>query len=86
VKLAAKNGVIAIFGGQGGLKSEGMNLTHTGILGFEADFNIAVLSLATEDQNQLERFLDSGKKVQVRLNVHNTRPLQCCARNISLNS
>src|ERR1700719_4770423 len=72
VKLVAKNGVVAIFGGQGGFKSEGMNLTHTGILGFSADFNIPVLSLTTEDQNQLERFLDSGKKVHVRLNVHNT--------------
>jgi hypothetical protein len=72
VKLMAKNRAVAIFGGQGGFKSEGMNLTHTGILGFSADFNIPVLSLTTEDQNQLERFLDSGKKVHVRLNVHNT--------------
>ena len=72
VKLVAKNGVVAIFGGQGGFKSEGMSLTHTGILGFSADFNIPVLSLTTEDQNQLERFLDSGKKVHVRVNVHNT--------------
>jgi len=72
VKLAAKSGAVAVFGGQGGFKSEGMNLTHTGILGFSADFNIPVLSLTTEDQNQLERFLDSGKKVRVRLNVHNT--------------
>ena len=71
VKLAAKNGAVAIFGGQGGFKSEGMNLTHTGILGFSADFNIPVLSLTTEDQSQLERFLDSGKKVHARLNVHN---------------
>ena len=72
VKLMAKNRAVAIFGGQGGFKSEGMNLTHTGILGFSADFNIPVLSLTTEDQNQLERFLDNGKKVHVRLNVHNT--------------
>jgi carboxypeptidase Q len=72
VKLMAKNGAVAIFGGQGGFKSEGMNLTHTGILGFSADFSIPVLSLTTEDQNQLERFLDGGKKVHVRLNVHNT--------------
>src|SRR6202790_3535486 len=71
VKLVSKTGAIAIFGGQGGFKSEGMNLTHTGILGFSADFNIPVLSLTTEDQNQLERFLDGGKKVHVRLNVHN---------------
>ena len=72
VRLAAKNGAVAIFGGQGGFKSEGMNLTHTGILGFAADFTIPVLSLTTEDQSQLERFLDSGKKVHVRVNIHNT--------------
>ena len=72
VRLVSKNGAIAIFGGQGGFKSEGMNLTHTGILGFSADFNIPVLSLTTEDQSQLERFLDGGKKVRVRVNVHNT--------------
>jgi carboxypeptidase Q len=72
VKLAAKNGAIAIFGGQGGFKSDGMNLTHTGILGFQADFAVPVLSLTDEDQGQLERYLASGKKVQVRLNVQNT--------------
>lgn len=72
VKLAAKNGAIAIFGGQGGFKSEGMNLTHTGILGFEAEFAIPVLSLTAEDQGQLERFLAAGKKVRARLNVQNS--------------
>ncbi len=72
VKLTAKNGAVGIFGGQGGFKSEGMNLTHTGILGFEADFTIPVLSLTLEDQGQLERLLASGKKVRARLNVQNT--------------
>jgi carboxypeptidase Q len=72
VKLVGKNGAIAIFGGQGGFKSDGMNLTHTGILGFSADFDIPVLSLTLEDQGQLERLLAGGKKVRVRLNVQNT--------------
>ena len=72
VRQAGKSGAIAIFGGQGGFKSEGMNLTHTGILGFSADFAIPVLSLTAEDQGQLERFLAAGKKVRVRLNVQNT--------------
>lgn len=72
VKMAAKAGAVAIFGGQGGLKSEGMNLTHTGILGFQADFSIPVLSLTVEDQNQLERLLAGGKQVRVRLSVQNT--------------
>lgn len=71
-KLAAKNGALAIIGGQGGFKSEGMNLTHTGILGFETDFTVPIVSLTAEDQGQLERFLDSGKKVRVRLNVQNS--------------
>jgi len=56
----------------GGFKSEGMHLTHTGILGFEAEFAIPVLSLTAEDQGQLERFLAAGKKVRARLNVQNS--------------
>ncbi len=71
VTLAGKSGAVAIFGGQGGFKSEGMNLTHTGILGFEKDFSIPVLSLTAEEQGQLERFLNGGKEVRVRLNVQN---------------
>jgi hypothetical protein len=72
VKLAGKSGAIAIFGGQGGFKSEGMNLTHTGILGFDVDFALPVLSLTEEDQSQLERFVAAGKKIRVRVNVQNT--------------
>jgi len=72
VKMAAKFSAVAVFGGQGGVKSDGMNLTHTGILGFQADFSIPVLSLTLEDQNQLERLLAAGKRVRVRLNVQNT--------------
>jgi hypothetical protein len=72
VKLVGKSGAVALFGGQGGFKSEGMNLTHTGILGFEEDFSIPVLSITAEDQGQLERLLASGKQVRVRLNVQNT--------------
>src|SRR5205807_688400 len=49
-----------------------MNLTHTGILGFDADFAISVLSLTAEDQGQLERYVESGKRVRVRFNVQNT--------------
>jgi carboxypeptidase Q len=72
VKLMAKSGAVAIFGGQGGFKSEGMNLTHTGILGFQEDFLIPVLSITAEDQGQLERLLAGGKQVRVRLTVQNT--------------
>jgi hypothetical protein len=72
LRAASKAGVVAVIGGQGGRKSAGMHLTHTGILGFAADFTIPVISLTAEDQGQLERFLDAGKKVRVRLNVQNT--------------
>jgi carboxypeptidase Q len=72
LKAADKAGAIAVIGGQGGAKASGMNLTHTGILGFDADFAIPVLSMTAEDQGQLERFVESGKKVRVRFNVQNT--------------
>src|SRR5229473_1178419 len=72
LKAASKAGAVAVIGGQGGSKAVGMNLTHTGILGFEAEFAIPVLSLTAEDQGQLERYIESGKKVRVRFNVQNT--------------
>src|SRR5260370_38159168 len=49
LKAAGKAGAIAVIGGQGGAKASGMNLTHTGILGFDADFAIPVLSMTAED-------------------------------------
>src|SRR5713226_5826858 len=72
LKAASKAGAVAVIGGQGGSKAVGMNLTHTGILGFEAEFAIPVLSLTAEDQGQLERYVENGKKVRVRINVQNT--------------
>src|SRR5206468_9765936 len=72
LKAAGPAGAIAIIGGQGGGKSTGMNLTHTGILGFNADFAVPVLSMTAEDQGQLERYVESGKKVRARFNVQNT--------------
>src|SRR6266853_822058 len=71
LKAASKAGAVAVIGGQGGSKAVGMNLTHTGILGFDADFAIPVLSLTAADQGQLERYVESGKKVRVRFNVQN---------------
>jgi carboxypeptidase Q len=64
-------GAVAVIGGQGGFKAEGMHLTHTGILGFAADFTIPVVDMTNEDQSQLERFLASGKTVRLRINVQN---------------
>src|SRR5215472_14307076 len=71
LKAAGPAGAIAVIGGQGGGKSTGMNLTHTGILGFNADFVIPVVSMSAEDQGQLERFLERGLAPRVRLNVQN---------------
>jgi carboxypeptidase Q len=65
-------GAVAVIGGQGGFKAEGMHLTHTGILGFAQDFAIPVVDMAMEDQGQLERFLAVGKSVRLRINVQNT--------------
>ena len=72
LKAAEKAGAIAIIGGQGGSRPAGMHLTHTGILGFEADFEIPVVSMTAEDQGQLERFLERGKPVRMRINVQNS--------------
>src|SRR5258705_7982983 len=72
LKAAGKGGAVAVIGGQAGAKAAGMNLTHTGILGFDADFSVPVVSMTAEDQGQLERYVASGRKVRVRFNVQNT--------------
>jgi carboxypeptidase Q len=72
LKAAGLAGAIAVIGGQGGSKAAGMNLTHTGILGFNADFAVPVLSMTAEDQGQLERLLDRGVAPHMRINVQNT--------------
>jgi hypothetical protein len=72
LKAAGPAGAIAVIGGQGGGKSAGMNLTHTGILGFNADFAVPVLSMTAEDQGQLERFLERGITPRARFSVQNT--------------
>src|SRR5580704_4586728 len=72
IKAAGPAGAVAIIGGQGGGKAAGMNLTHTGILGFDADFAIPVVSMTAEDQGQLERYIDRGVTPHVRFNIQNT--------------
>ncbi|HYL28417.1 MAG TPA: M20/M25/M40 family metallo-hydrolase [Gemmatimonadales bacterium] len=72
VKQAAAAGAVAVIGGQGGAQAAGMNLTHTGILGFSADFSIPVVSMTAEDQGLLERDLDQGKALRVRVNIRNS--------------
>ena len=72
LRAAGKAGTIAVIGGQGGSKASGMNLTHTGILGFDADFAVPVVSMTAEDQGQLERYIGRGLTPRVRFNVQNT--------------
>src|SRR5712664_2417270 len=72
LRAALKAGALVVIGGQGGSKASGMNLTHTGILGFDADFAIPVVSMTAEDQGQLERYLDAGVKPRERFNIQNT--------------
>ena len=72
LRAAAKTGVLMVISGQGGSKASGLNLTHTGILGFDADFAIPVVSMTAEDQGQLERYVDAGLKPRARFNVQNT--------------
>src|SRR4029077_7023881 len=68
LRAATKAGVLVVIGGQGGAKDSGMNLTHTGILGFDSDFAIPVVSMTAEDQSQLERYVDAGLKPRARFN------------------
>src|SRR5216684_1602534 len=72
LKAAHDAGAIAVIGGQGGSKSAGINLTHTGILGFDVDFAIPVVSMTAEDQGQLERLFARGITPRIRINVQNT--------------
>jgi Zn-dependent M28 family amino/carboxypeptidase len=72
LRAAGKAGALVVIGGQGGSKASGLNLTHTGILGFDADFAIPVVSMTAEDQGQLERYVDTGVKPRARFNIQNT--------------
>jgi Zn-dependent M28 family amino/carboxypeptidase len=72
LRAAGKSGVVAVIGGQGGRKAAGMNLTHTGILGFDADFSVPVVSMTAEDQGQLERYIAKGVTPRIRIDVQNT--------------
>lgn len=71
LKLAHQSGAVAVIGGQGGRTSTGMHLTHTGALGFDTYYEIPVVSMAAEDQEQLERYLGRDKAVRLKMNVQN---------------
>lgn len=71
LKSAYAAHAVAVIGGQAGSKSMGMNLTHTGAVGFNTYYEIPVVSMGAEDQDQLERFLERGKAIRIRINVQN---------------
>ena len=48
-----------------------MHLTHTGALGFDTYYDIPVVSMAAEDQDQLERYIGHGTPVRLKINVQN---------------
>ena len=50
LKKLQGSGVVALIGGEGGFKSPGMHLTHTGSLVVEKESPFPVLSMAAEDQ------------------------------------
>lgn len=71
LKAASAAHAVAVIGGQGGTKSQGMNLTHTGVLGFDVVYDIPVVSMTGEDSEQLGRFLGQGKTVRMKIDVQN---------------
>jgi carboxypeptidase Q len=71
LKATHDNGAIAVIGGQGGRPSAGMHLTHTGALGFSTAYDTPVVSMSAEDQGQLQRYLDRGVPVRMKINVQN---------------
>ena len=71
LKAAYEARAVAVIGGQGGGESAGMHLTHTGALGFDSYYDIPVVSMAAEDQEQLERYLDRGKTPRLKIDVQN---------------
>jgi PII-like signaling protein len=71
LKKAYEAKAAGVIGGQGGSLAIGMHLTHTGAMGFDTFYDIPVVSMIAEDEQQLERFLDQGKTVRMKFNVQN---------------
>lgn len=71
LKAAYTIHAVAVIGGQGGSEPIGMHLTHTGAMGFDAYYDIPIVSMAIEDLRQLQRFVDHGTRVRLRINVQN---------------
>ena len=71
LELAGRLHAAAVIGGQGGAQSEGVKLTHTGILRYRTYYDVPVVSMAAEDQSQLDRLVTAGKSVRVHIDVQN---------------
>lgn len=71
LRAAHKAGAVAVIGGQGGAEAAGLRLTHTGALGYGEFFDLPTVSMIAEDSKQLERYLDAGKTVRLKLDVQN---------------
>jgi carboxypeptidase Q len=71
LKAAYAAHAVAVIGGQSGRLATGMHLTHTGVLGFDELFDIPVVSMASEDQQQLIRYVGRGKIVRLKMDVQN---------------
>ena len=71
LKAAWAAHAVAVIGGQGGSPAAGMHLTHTGILGFAKYYDIPVVSMAVEGQDEIQRLLVQGETVRLRMNVQN---------------
>jgi carboxypeptidase Q len=71
LKKAHEAHAVAVIGGQGGSFAVGMHLTHTGSMGFNTYYEVPVVSMIAEDQQQLDRFIDQGKTVRMKINVQN---------------
>src|SRR5438105_10589867 len=71
LKRAYAEHAAAVIGGQGGSTAAGMRLTHTGVLGFDTVYDIPVVSMIAEDQQHIERLLEAGKTVRLKIDVQN---------------
>jgi carboxypeptidase Q len=71
LKKAYAAHAVAVIGGQGGQPATGMHLTHTGAMGFDTYYEIPIVSMIAEDQQQLQRFVDQGKPVRLKIDVQN---------------
>jgi carboxypeptidase Q len=69
LKAAYTAGAAAVIAGQGAGLAAGMNLTHTGVLGFNTVYNVPVVNLTAESQSLLQRLMDRAGDDAVRIHV-----------------